>query len=248
MRYFIIVNEETLQKQTYKNKPSRRKYIIAAGIILLLITPVLVFIFLSQNQKPDPASEKIIRGIAAVQLNKNPNDLNDEDFATITELTIITRELSDIRILKKFINLQKLYLISIRFPEDKIPIWMNLLGKIGLISKMKVELIDFEILEKLPELHTLLLNATQIRNIKFIKGLKNLQELSLSVTQVNELKPLKGLTNLRELNISNTQVSNLEPLKGLENLKSLRMQDCPNITEQEVEVLQKALPDLEIYR
>jgi len=54
-------NDETLQTQTDKKKSSRLKYIIAAGIILLLITPVFIFILLSQNPKPDPASEKIIR-------------------------------------------------------------------------------------------------------------------------------------------------------------------------------------------
>jgi len=239
---------KTIEQKNENKKPSRRKYIIAVGIILLLIMPVLIFILLSQNPKLDPASEQIIREIAAAQLNKDPKELTDADFATILELRIVNVELSDIRILKKFINLQKLYLISIRFPEDKIPLWMNLLGKIGLISKMKVELLNFEILEKLPQLHTLFLSGTQIRNIKFIKGLKNLQKLSLSVTQVNNLKPLKGLTNLRDIDISDTQISNLEPLKELKNLQSLHMQGCPNITEQEIEDLQKALPDLEIER
>ena len=72
--------------------------------MILLLIPVFVFSLLQWEQKPDPASEKISRQIAARRLNKDPNDLTDEDFAKITALSIRNQELSDIRLLKKFKN------------------------------------------------------------------------------------------------------------------------------------------------
>jgi len=65
-------NNEMGYKQTDKNKPSRRKYIIASGFILLLITPVIIFILLSQNPKPDPASEKLFARLQQNNLIKIP--------------------------------------------------------------------------------------------------------------------------------------------------------------------------------
>ena len=56
------------------------RYIIASGLILLLIIASLVYIRFTQEPKPDPASEIIIRQAIAAQLRKEPNELTDEDF------------------------------------------------------------------------------------------------------------------------------------------------------------------------
>ncbi len=119
--------------------PSYRRYIIAAFLIPLIIIAALVFIWFTQEEhKPDPASEKIIREAAAEQLNKDPNELTDEDFAKITKITDldflgltklydqpippwVLTELSDIRLLEKFTNLQELDLYSIKYPDKYIP-------------------------------------------------------------------------------------------------------------------------------
>ncbi|MEJ2648206.1 MAG: hypothetical protein P8016_07355, partial [Sedimentisphaerales bacterium] len=67
-------------------KLSWRKYKLAAVFMSLLITAALVSIYFTQEQKPDPASERVLRQAAAVQLknqthiDKDPNDLTDEDF------------------------------------------------------------------------------------------------------------------------------------------------------------------------
>lgn len=53
---------------------------------------------------------------------------------------------------------------------------------------------------------------------------------------------------MKNLVIANTQIVNLEPLMGLKNLKNLFIENCPNITDEQVEELQKALPNLNITR
>ena len=56
------------------------------------------------------------------------------------------------------------------------------------------------------------------------------------------------MTNLEILDLQVTLISDLEPLKKLTNLKTLYIKDCPNIIDEQVEDLQKALPNLQIDR
>jgi hypothetical protein len=105
--------------KTIKKKFSQRKYIIASAF--LLIIAALVFIYFTQEQKPDPVSEKVIREITALQHNKDPNELTDEDFARIVEIDLSNKKLSNIRLLEKFFNLRDLSLNNTIFPENEIP-------------------------------------------------------------------------------------------------------------------------------
>ena len=248
-----------MQKQSHpQKKPFYRRYIIAVSVILFLISAIL-------------------REIVAMQLNKDPNDLGDEDFAKITELPLNNRYINsnkrlkilyDLESLKKFTNLQVLQLVNIKFPESKIPKWMRMLEKFGIINTKERFVIDLTPLEKLTHLKKLNLQGTPIKNIKPlsnlsdlenlylantfisdlepIKELVNLQLLSVSNTHISNLEPVKGLINLETLNISNTLISNLEPLNGLKELKNLFIITSENITDKQVQELQKALPDLKL--
>ncbi|MEJ2649716.1 MAG: leucine-rich repeat domain-containing protein, partial [Sedimentisphaerales bacterium] len=60
--------------------------------------------------------------------------------------------------------------------------------------------------------------------------------------------PIRGLKNLQSIFIDHTSVSDLVPIKNLKNLQRLYLRGCPNITDQEIQDLQKALPELKIYR
>jgi len=248
---------------------------MADGVILLLIIPLIFFILLSQNPKPDPASEKIIREVAAKQLNKDPNELKDEDLAKITSFVLpsdvlVKIELTDIKLLEKFINLQTLYLQHISYPEKSIPRWMFIMAKLGIINPEERFALDLSPIEKLDNLERLTISNTNIRNIKPLAGLINLKQLSFYSTQVNNFTPLKNLsnlntlylnetsasdltsikylTNLKYLYISGSDITNLEPLKELKNLILLRIYSCGNITNEQIEDLQKALPNLKIER
>ena len=300
---------------------SKHKIAIMIVIILLIIVSLFVS-FLKWKQKPDLASEKIIRNAAAseiykqTRIKKDPNDLTDEDFAKITTMflspnmgsggssywvdiptgklltTLKLGELSDIKLLRKFTNLQTLTLRDIRFPEEKIPKWMKIMAKYGLIDLDKRFSIDLSPIMNLTTLKTLNLDSSKIYDITTIKGLINLKMLSLSDTQVanlepvkhlvnleqlllykckvsnigflselknmqilnisgtivTDLKPLKSLLNLDTLDLSYNQISEIEPLKELKKMRILILYKCEYITNEQVEDLQKALPNLKIER
>ena len=262
-------NNDSTNKKTTARSPNKWNYVMIVFIVLLVIAS-LTYIFLTQNQEPDPASEAIIRYVAAAQLNKDPNDLNDEDFTQIRELTLSIRayiaakqlhkkpsdltsedtyqildyitknmklnysavmsviylELSDFRLLNKFRNLQSLTISSVRLPEKNIPRWMKILEKLGIYNLSERFYIDLSPLKNLSGLNTLSLDSSHVKNIK----------------------PLSKLINLKELKLNGTKVSDLEPIKDIQNLDSLFIRNCPNITDEQVEDLQKALPNLQINR
>ncbi|MBN1974382.1 MAG: hypothetical protein JW787_12135 [Sedimentisphaerales bacterium] len=210
--------EKIIEKKLFK-----RKYILATAVLSLLIIAALVFNWFNNEQKPDPASEKIIREAAAAQLNKDPNELTDEDFAKITEINIYRKELTDIKLLEKFTNLQSLEMYDIRFPEKEIPFWMKILAKLGVFDLSKRFSIELSPLKNLTNLQNLNLGSSQISNIEPLKELKNLQSLILSRTNVIDIKPLVNLANLQSLKLTSTQVSDVKPLVNLINLQSLKL-------------------------
>jgi hypothetical protein len=247
-------------------KPSRRKYIIAAGFILLLIISVMVFSIFQTEPKSDPESEKIIREIVSKQLNKDPNSLTDDDFAKITEFSFaeirhtgnpgyrgtlimyMAKELSDIKLLKKFINLHVLNINNIRFPEKNIPKWVKILAKLGIFDISDKYVIDLSPIKNLTLLEDFSLQDAHVKDIKPLSNLINLKRLYLNNTKISDLKPLTGLINLEELYLNGTYISNLDSIKNLTNLRILHLYSCPNITDEQVEDLQKALPNLKIIR
>jgi len=289
-------------------KTAKRRIFLTTGIFLILILAALVFSLLQSEIKPDLASAKTIREIAAKQLNKEPSELTDEDFAKISEFNLREKipagigpngehlfmygliELSDIRLLEKFVNLQKLNLNSIKC-QNKSNV-MKVLSKIGLTNLFQRKFIDLSPLMNLRNLQSLDLSQSEVSDIQAVSGLINLQELNIDNTEVSDLKPVERLTNLQNLSISNTMISDLkplsnltnlqrlwlpetevsdiesirnltnlqwlhlqgtpisdlEPLKNLINLKQLWLKDCNKITDEQIEDLQKALPNLEIHK
>lgn len=70
--------------------------------------------------------------------------------------------------------------------------------------------------------------------------------LMMMDNQITDLAPLAGLTKLEVLTLSNNQITDLTPLAGLKQLQSLRLRGNPDLTQAEVDKLQKALPNCEI--
>ena len=131
-----------------KKKPSRRKCIIAATILLSVFTGY-IYLVLTWEQKSDPINESIIRQAAAKTryLNKEPNELTDEDFAKITSLQLQHSELSDIKLLDKFISLEYLTLEGSIFSKKGSPKWMTFLAKLGILDLSDRTYIDLSPLE-----------------------------------------------------------------------------------------------------
>ncbi len=171
------------------------------------------------------------------QFNKDPNNLidpnemMDEDYAKIKNFSISSNasfggqkiELSDIKLLEKFSNLEELTLRDISFPDKEIPKWMKILSKSGIFDLSNRFNIDLTPIKKLTKLQKLNLSLSQISDIEPIKGLTNLQELRLSYTKVSSIEPLTKLSNLQYLDLWETQISNLEPLSGMKKLQELML-------------------------
>jgi len=153
-----------------------------------------------------------------------------KNFRNLQELDISYTDIFDFEPLKELKNLQRLRMI-------------------------KTKVSDLEPLKGLTKLRTLSIINTKVSDLEPLKELTNLQALDVSYTHIPSLEPLKELTNLEWLEMNNswfkinkTKISNLEPLKELKNLQRLIITNCPDITDQQVEDLQKALPDLKIYQ
>jgi len=131
------------------------------------------------------------------------------------------------------------------------------------------QITDLTPLADLTSLEWLRLSDTQVSDLKPLAGLKNLQALDLERTQASDLTPLAGLKNLEVLMLGDTPVSDLTPLSGLTNLAYLDLSDTQvsdpislagltnlgtlvlgnsQIDQKEIEKLQQALPNCNIYQ
>jgi Leucine-rich repeat (LRR) protein len=79
------------------------------------------------------------------------------------------------------------------------------------------------------------------------KGLKRLVLRTTSITDAG-LEHLKDLQSLEWLDISENEVTDagLKHLAGLKSLKDLIINNCPSVTEEAIESLEKAIPGLRI--
>jgi internalin A len=82
--------------------------------------------------------------------------------------------------------------------------------------------------------------------LTLLSGLTNLFYLDLSRNKITDVSPLSGLTNLQVLWLAFNEITDITPLHQLENLYTLILRENP-ISEEQIEALQKALPDLEIF-
>ena len=208
----------------------------------------------------------IVREAVARQLGKKPEDLTDEDYRKVQELSLFGGQISSLELPKGLTSLQGLDLSNTRVSNleplkdlaslqrldlDNTKV-SNLEPLKGLSSLQRLDLVgtkvsNLEPLKGLASLQGLYLYNTKVSNLEPLKNLASLQSLNLGITEVSNLEPLKGLISLQRLNLSNTEVSNLEPLKGLTSLQELSL-SYTKVSKKQVAELQKALPKVEISR
>ncbi len=226
------MEDEYSLNNVVNKKIFRGKYIIPIVFVVLCIFAGYIYKGITWRPKSDLVSERLIRQQVAKQLKKDPNELSDDDFSQIKNVAVLKdkgplafshAEITDIKLLEKFTNLQELAIYA-HFPENAIPKWMKVLSKLGVINLDSQFSIDLSALKKLYNLQELFLEANPISSLEPIKGLKNLRRLSLSNTQVSNLNPIKNLANLEIFEINDeTQISDIEALKQLKNLKTIRI-------------------------
>ena len=152
----------------------------------------------------------------------------------------------DLSPIENLSNLRELKLFGVPFQD------INPLGNLSDLENLWIETVTIESIEplgKLKKLRNLTICYSLAKDIEPLRNLTNLEFLSFERSMVSDFKPISDLPNLKILKIrDNDSIKDIKSLKGMNNLKKLYIQDCPNITEQQIEDLQKALPNLEIVR
>lgn len=115
-----------------------------------------------------------------------------------------------------------------------------ILDNSGLTSGVFTEILQ------LYSIDSLSLSGNSISDITDISQLGGLVTLNLSDNQVADLSPLSTLGSLRTLYLDNNPISDLTPLCKLASLTSLSIKGIA-ITESELEILSKALPNCAIH-
>ena len=105
---------------------------------------------------------------------------------------------------------------------------------------------DYSFLAYMPKLQYLILADTLGDDFSLLKNLKDLVYLELFMSDFNQPEVLTELTKLEDLNVSFTKLDNVEPLLEMTWLKRLWLVETDNVTEEEQEALEKALPNTRI--
>jgi hypothetical protein len=210
-----------------KNNSSRRRYLIASGVLLIIIASY-IYLTLIWQSKPQIASETIIRQAAAKVLDKKLENLTKTDFGKIIQFYLKDDKLSDITFLKKFTNLKNLYLVGVDLGKPApLPEWAKILERIGVYKRHENTSLDISILEKLPNLEILTLNGP-VSNLESITRLKNLKELNIENMFLSDIEPVKKLKGLKKLGLNSLRTTgareiSLEPITKLTNLQELEI-------------------------
>ncbi|MBN2591060.1 MAG: DUF3160 domain-containing protein [Sedimentisphaerales bacterium] len=221
MPYYEFISDSRLTDTEWKERlnseqkpdvPNWIKSVISDGSL-----PLPSFIR-EANAKTD--NERLILEAAAIQLNKKPDELTEDDYDQITELRLSGPKLIEIRRMSRFRNLHKLQINGGNF--DSID---------GLINLRNLEYLE--------------ITNNKISNISLLSRLWNLQTLNLSGTQVNDINPLANLSSLNTLNLNRTQVNNIESLVKLKNLKILDISGT-KVSKEQIAELKNILPNLKI--
>ena len=222
---------------------------------------------LSENSISDISALKGLKNLTSLLLDNNQiSDISMlKGLTNLTVLYLHGNQISDISALK---GLTKLILLDLNYTKvnDLTPIRglgklthlyvsttqfdniqaVSELTNLRLLGITNTKVGDLEPIKDLINLEALYFSGTPVKTLEPLKGLKTLRQLSFRNTEIDTLEPLKELTGLQTLKIQNTLINSLEPLKGLINLKKLYIEGCENITTEQIDELQKALPDCEI--
>ncbi|MEG3931390.1 leucine-rich repeat protein [Microcoleus sp. B13-B4] len=123
-------------------------------------------------------------------------DEANQKLSLLTELSLRSHEISDIKPLESLTNLTVL----------------NLRGN---------KISDIKPLESLTNVTVLNLRGNKISDLKPLQSLTKLTELDLSFTQISDIKPLASLTKLIDLDLGDNKISDIKPLKSLTKLTHL---------------------------
>ena len=162
-----------------------------------------------------------------------------EEVEQLEQLDLTGRNLSDIACLSQLTHFTSLYLSNNRL--SKLQPLSNHRKLLALtLDGNKLE--DLSPLSALTELNLLSCDSNQVLDLTPLAQLNRLKYLYLGNNRIARLDPLKELENLVALDLSANKISDLSPLYGLSKLETIGLFDNVNLTLNEIEKLQQALP------
>ncbi len=201
---------------------------------------IAVFAKEQQLEVPVADDDKIINAVIAEKLGKDPQDLTEKDYEVISDLDLAGKKISDIKRLKKCVNLkildmegagisdisplsQLLQLERLNLNNNQIKDISSLRDMVNLtvLSLYDNNIDDISPLRNLTQLMSLYLSKNQVQDISPLENLVNLTELSLYGNKIDDITSLKGLTNLVDLYLFDNQIKNISALEAITHLKSL---------------------------
>ena len=175
-------------------------------------------------------------------LNRPQGRLTPKDVASLTALTIESKDIRSLAGLEHLTILQRLHLgrnqIANLTPLASLKNLTHLnlsqnqisdltpLASLKNLTSLRLswnQIADLTPLASLKNLTSLRLDGNQIADLTPLVSLKNLTHLWLWFTQIADPTPLASLKNLTYLNLSQNQIADLTPLASLKNLTSLRL-------------------------
>ncbi len=225
-------------------------------VIFLIVLSLIIFRIVSVENENKITIDKYV----ANYLGKNYKEITTKDYEKVEQITLYNLSNSDLKYFAKFKNLRKLKLGLIHYQEipdndvkfDWLPKWIRRYFIItqSTTNQRKVEqrTVNISFLGRLKNLEELKLEYMYVKNIKPLRNLKHLQTLEISLN-TNNIKPLESLSSLQTLRIFwyDKEVRDISMLKNLRNLRTLSIVNSW-VNNDQITELQKALPDLKIYR
>ncbi|MCL2109219.1 MAG: leucine-rich repeat domain-containing protein [Oscillospiraceae bacterium] len=222
----------------------------------------LEYLYLLNNNISDISALAGLTGLRELNLDNN----NIGDFSVLGNLTNLTllalsnTNISDISMLSSLTKLTNLGLYDNPLTLAQID---ELQAELPSCTIRHNAVAGCELCEK----HLTLCDCITIKDVKIARSwtvlfldemeltnadieplvhMTNLTVLVLESNNISDISVLASLTGLEELNLDNNDISDLTPLYSLTQLSWLALRDNP-ITGQQVDALQKVLPDCVIY-
>ena len=195
------------------------------------ITPIEVQIFegilglregliLSSSLFKDAALEAAVRHT----LGRPQGRLTPKDVASLTALTVRSKDIHSLAGLEHLTILQRLVLDYNRITDLTPLVSLENLTSLYLNGN---QIVDLTPLASLKNLTALSLWQNRITDLTPLVSLENLTSLYLNGNQIVDLTPLVSLKNLTSLHLDRNQIVDLTPLTQLNNLQTLSLGDNP---------------------
>jgi len=149
------------------------------------------------------------------------SDPTPTDMQSLTSLTRINADITDLTGLEYATNLQSLNLRLNDF-SDLTP--LSGLSNLRTLRLTINGISNIAALSGLTDLETLDLHGNKISDVSPLSGLTNLKTLVLHRNQISTVSSLSGLSHLSHLDIQRNQISDISALSGLDNLGTLLLE------------------------